>query len=200
LSRRHGEDHVLAGQARQVGRIEGAAVLGSPEAGRLAPRGVIVAQGPRAAMAQQALTEARLGPERLTQAYRARSLASGGVRLVFGSGPAVRVPQPFADLAAAMIRQGDDGQPFGGWQAQERVTFEQALAASTSNGAYAAFADGRFGRIAVGQRADFLIVDRDPLLATPEELRATRVLQTWINGQLVFRAEEAPPAPAAAGR
>ena len=45
-------------------------------------------------------------------------------------------------------------------------------------------------RIATGQRADFLIIDRDPLLATPDELRATRVLQTWIGGQLAYKAAE----------
>ena len=34
-------------------------------------------------------------------------------------------------LAAAVSRSGPDGEPFGGWQPQERVSREEALAAYT---------------------------------------------------------------------
>ncbi len=66
---------------------------------------------------------------------------------------------------------------------------EAALAAFTKDAAFAGFAEGRFGQLVVGERADFVLVDRDPLLATPEELRETRVLQTWIGGRQVYKAE-----------
>ena len=98
-----------------------------------------------------------------------------------------------AGLAAAITRQGPDGQPFGGWQAQERLTREEALAAYTMNGAYAGFAEGRFGRLVRGERADFLLVDQDPLLATPSDLRATKVRQVWINGRLAWDAAAVKP-------
>ena len=88
-----------------------------------------------------------------------------------------------------MTRQGPDGQPFGGWQPQERVTREEALAAYTVNGAYAGFAEGRFGRLVRGERADFLLVDRDPLLASSSDLAATKVQQAWVNGRLVWEAK-----------
>ncbi len=81
------------------------------------------------------------------------------------------------------------GEPFGGWRPQETVSREAALAAFTSDGAYAGFAEGRFGRLIVGERADFLIVDRDPTLAGPADIRATKVLETWVGGKLVYRAE-----------
>ena len=107
-----------------------------------------------------------------------------GVRL--GSDAPVELPDPWAGLAAATTRQGPDGQPFGGWQAQEKITREAALAAYTVDAAFAGFAEGRFGRLIKGERADFLLVDRDPLLASPSELRATKVLQTWVGGRLVY--------------
>ena len=37
-----------------------------------------------------------------------------------------------------------------------------------------------------GLRADFVVIDRDPLLVAPQDLRATRVLQTWVGGERVF--------------
>lgn len=87
------------------------------------------------------------------------------LRPVFGHGPATTLPAPFAGLTA------------GG---------ESSLASLTASGAFAAYAEGRFGRLIAGERADFILVDRDPLTATPEEIRATRVLQTWINGAKIY--------------
>jgi predicted amidohydrolase YtcJ len=66
------------------------------------------------------------------------------------------------------------------------VTREQAFAAFTSGAPRAGFAEKRFGRLVPGERADFVLVDRDPLLASPDELRATKVSETWIGGQRVF--------------
>ena len=52
-----------------------------------------------------------------------------------------------------------------------------------SNAAFASFAENKVGRLAPGLWADFILVDRDPLLVTPSELRATKVLETWIAGR-----------------
>ena len=86
-----------------------------------------------------------------------------------------------------ITRQGPDGQPFGGWQPQERLTREAALAAYTAGAAFAGYAEGRFGTLAKGERADFLLVDRDPLLASPQDLRETKILQVWSGGRLVWK-------------
>jgi predicted amidohydrolase YtcJ len=94
-------------------------------------------------------------------------------------------------MAAAISRTDAAGQPFGGWQPQEAISREAALAAYTATAAYAGFADGRFGRLAAGERADFLILDRDPLLANPQDMRSIRVLETWIGGAQVYAAGEA---------
>jgi predicted amidohydrolase YtcJ len=40
-----------------------------------------------------------------------------------------------------------------------------------------------------GYRADFVIVDTDPLQSTPQQLRATKVLETWIGGERVYVAK-----------
>ena len=133
------------------------------------------------------MAEARLGPNRLAGAYAWATLAASGARLAFGSDVPVEAADPWAGLAAAISRSGPDGQPFGGWQPQERVSRELALAAYTASGAYAGFAEGRFGRLVKGERADFLLVDRDPLLASPAEIRATQVLQVWVDGKLVYQ-------------
>jgi predicted amidohydrolase YtcJ len=122
-----------------------------------------------------------------------------GAHLAFGSDAPVEAPDPFAGLAAAISREDADGQPTGGWHPEETVTIQQALAAYTAGAAYAGFAEGRFGRLAVGEKADFVVLDIDPLEADAAKLRRIRVLETWIGGQRVYgvtaRAERAADAP-----
>ncbi len=167
-------------------RIEHAQIVDPADIPRFGKNGVIASMQPVHQTSDRTMTEARLGPNRLTGAYAWKSILAAGGKLAFGSGAPVELPDPFAGIAAATTRQGADGQPFGGWQPQERITREAALAAYTVDAAYAGFAEGRFGRLTKGQRADFLLVDRDPLLASASELRATKVLQTWVSGRLVF--------------
>ncbi len=170
-------------------RIEHAQVIDPVDIPRLGKLGVIASMQPVHQTSDRTMAEARLGPARLAGAYAWKSVQASGAKLVFGSDAPVELPDPFAGLAAAVTRQGPDGQPFGGWQPQERVTREEALAAYTVNGAYAGFAEGRFGRLVRGERADFLLVDRDPLLTAPSELRETKVLQAWVNGRLAWEAK-----------
>ena len=94
---------------------------------------------------------------------------------------------PFAGLAAAMTREDAEGQPFGGWRPEERVTREQALAGFTTGAAYAAFAEGKFGSLTPGHYADFILIDIDPLLASPRELRNAVVQETWVAGRPVYK-------------
>jgi len=170
-------------------RIEHAQHVDPADMARFSQFGVVASMQPAHQQSDRAMAEARLGPARLAGAYAWKSLASSGARLAFGSDAPVEPPEPFAGMAIAFTRSDAQGKPFGGWQPQERLSREAALAAYTTGGAWALFAEGRLGRIAPGFRGDFVLVDRDPLLATPEELRATKVLQTWVNGEMVWKAK-----------
>jgi predicted amidohydrolase YtcJ len=167
-------------------RIEHAQILDPADIPRFARLGVIASMQPVHQTSDRTMAEARLGPGRLQGAYAWRSLQATGAKLAFGSDTPVESPDPFAGLAAAITREDARGEPFGGWQAQERVSREAALAGFTTGAAYAAFAENKVGRLAPGLWADFILVDRDPLLVTPSELRATKVLETWIAGRKVY--------------
>lgn len=168
-------------------RIEHAQIVDPIDIPRFAKAGVIASMQPVHETSDRLMAEARLGPNRLRGAYAWASLAASGAKLAFGSDVPVEISDPWAGFAAAISRTGPDGQPFGGWQPQERVSRELALTAYTANAAWAGFAEGRFGRLQRGERADFLLIDRDPMLATPAEIRATQVMQVWIGGRLVHQ-------------
>lgn len=163
-------------------RIEHAQIIDPADIARMGQHGVIASMQPLHQTSDRLMAEARLGPDRLEGAYPWRSVLKVGGRLAFGSDSPVEPADPWAGMAAAISRTDASGEPFGGWFPQETVSREQAFAGFTSDAAYAGFAEGRFGRLIPGERADFLLVDRDPLLASPEDLRETTVRQVWIGG------------------
>jgi predicted amidohydrolase YtcJ len=167
-------------------RIEHAQVVDPADIARFGQHGIVASMQPQHQTSDRLMAEARLGPGRLTGAYAWRSIAATGAPLAFGSDAPVEVPDPFAGWAAAVTREDAGGQPFGGWQPQEAISRELALAAYTAGAAYTGFADGKFGELKAGQRADFLVLERDPLLVSGPELRDIRVLQTWIGGVKVY--------------
>ena len=171
-------------------RIEHAQIVDPADLPRFAQHGIVASMQPVHQTSDRLMAEARLGPDRLAGAYAWRSMLQNGVSLAFGSDSPVEAPQPFVGMAVAVSRQDANGEPPGGWQPQQTITREQALAAYTAGAAYAGFAEGRFGELKPGQRADFLFVDRDPLTATAEDLSRTLVLETWIGGQKVYPADK----------
>ncbi|MCR2834881.1 amidohydrolase [Parerythrobacter lacustris] len=170
-------------------RIEHAQVVDPADIAKFGEHGIIASMQPVHQTSDRLMAEQRLDEARLKGAYAWQSIRQTGSRLAFGSDAPVESANPFHGLAAAFSRTGPDGQPFGGWRPEEHVPREEALAAFSANGAYAAFAEGRFGRLVPGERADFLIVDRDIMLAPPGDLRDTQVRQTWVGGQLAFSNE-----------
>ena len=182
------EDMQATYQGDRRWRIEHAQIVDPADIPRFGKLGVIASMQPIHQVSDRTMAEARLGPGRLAGAYAWKSLAAGGARLAFGSDAPVELPDPFAGMAAALTREDAAGQPFGGWQPQERIDRAAALAGYTSGAAWAGFAERKFGRLAPGLRADFVLIDVDPLLAAPSALRNAQVLETWIGGEKVFEA------------
>ena len=170
-------------------RIEHAQIVDPAEIAAFGQHGIIASMQPVHQTSDRTMAEARLDEPRLEGAYAWRSVLNAGSRLAFGSDAPVELPDPFAGIATAISRTGPDGRPFGGWRVQEAVSREQALAGFTSDGAYAGFAEGRFGRLVAGERADFVFIDRDLMLSSPRDIRETKVLATWVNGIEVYSAE-----------
>ncbi|MBX7535596.1 amidohydrolase [Qipengyuania sp. GH1] len=170
-------------------RIEHAQIVDPADLPKFANHGIIASMQPVHQTSDMYMAEARLGEERLGGAYAWNTILGLGGTLAFGSDAPVESADPFAGFAAAITRTNAAGEPFGGWRASERVSREQSFAAFTADAAYAGFAEGRFGRLLPGEHADFVLVDTDPLMASPDEIRQTQVFETWIGGQKVYDAD-----------
>ncbi len=167
-------------------RIEHAQIVEPSDIARFGEHGIIASMQPVHQTSDMMMAEARLGEDRLGGAYAWRSILQAGGHLAFGTDAPVEPVDPLAGISVAVSRTNAEGEPFGGWRPDETITREQALAAYTAGAAYAGFAEGRFGRLAEGERADFVILSADPLMANAAEIREIEVLETWIAGQRVY--------------
>jgi predicted amidohydrolase YtcJ len=168
-------------------RIEHVQIVDPADIARFAQLKVIASMQPVHQPSDRLMAEARLGPDRLKGAYAWRSMEKAGVRLAFGSDVPVESANPFPGIAAAISRTDAKGEPFGGWHPEEVVSREAALDGFTRSAAFAGFAEDRLGTLMPGMRADFLILDADPTLASPDEIRRMTPLETWIGGLRYYK-------------
>ncbi len=167
-------DELLADGARPVDlRVEHASILDRELVSRFAGSGVTASVQPAFMASEAGWLQKRLGAERLAHAYPLASLSSAGVPLAGGSDCPVEPPHPLWGMAAARDRAGLAPQ-------QESLSGALALALFTDG---AARALGEPEPLAVGSPADFVVLDCDPVEASPPELREARVLATWIDGE-----------------
>lgn len=177
-------------------RIEHAQIVDPNDLKSFGKYGTIASMQPTHQTGDRTMAEARLGPNRLNGAYAWKSVLDNGGKLAFGSDFPVEKPDPWAGWATAFTRQDANGRPPGGWHPEEAVTREQAWWAFTGGAAYAGFAEKNFGNLAPGQKADFIVVDRDPLSVDAMGLRNIKVEQTWVGGEKVFDRAKGVKAPA----
>ncbi len=124
-----------------------------------------------------------LGPGRARFLSPLASAHARGVRYSNHSDYAVTPLDPAMILWTAVNRLTRSGVVVG---PDERVPVERALAALTIDASWIYREEDDKGSLAVGKRADFAILDRDPLATDPQRLRELRVVATVKDGKLVW--------------
>ncbi|MGR4874982.1 amidohydrolase [Pseudoxanthomonas sp. LARHCG66] len=179
---------VLGGTAKtdRRWRIEHAQVVAPEEFPRFAELGVIASMQPTHATSDMPWAQDRLGPVRIAGAYAWQRMQANGVKLALGSDFPVESVDPRRGLHAAVTRQDAHGHPAGGWRAAERLSAAEALRGFTADAAWAAHDERDVGRLAPGFRADFVVLDEDPLAVPGEQLDDLHVRSTWVDGKPVY--------------
>ncbi len=155
-------------------RMEHASMLSDDDLARMADLGVTASIQPAFVPSDGPWLAARLGPKRGASTYPFATMARNGIRLAGGSDAPVESPDPLVGIAAARDR--------GGFTPEEALTAEQAFSLFTDD---AADALGEQVPLSPDSPADFVVLDVDPVEATPDDLRRANVLSTWLEGELV---------------
>jgi predicted amidohydrolase YtcJ len=128
--------------------------------------------------------DAVLGPERAARISPARSALARALPFTIHNDAPVVPPDAIRLLWAAVNRTTRSGALLG---PEQRIGTLDALRALTANGAYQIFEERLKGTLAVGKRADLVILSRDPLQLGPEQLLELGVVETFSHGRSVFR-------------
>jgi predicted amidohydrolase YtcJ len=116
--------------------------------------------------------------------YPARSILDNGGIISGASDWPVSTANVFRAIYQAETRSG----PEGVLDPSQEMPREAMFYAYTRNSARAMNMDS-IGTIARGKRADLVLLDRDVLTVSPEEMRDTKVVWTMVAGKMVYRAK-----------
>jgi predicted amidohydrolase YtcJ len=116
--------------------------------------------------------------------YPARSILNSGGIISGASDWPVSSANVFWGIYQAETRKGSEGV----LDASQDMPREAMFHAYTRNSARAMNLLEKVGSIAPGKRADLIVLDRDVLTVSPEEMRETKVLWTMVGGKVVYQA------------
>ncbi len=128
----------------------------------------------------------RLGARRSVQMNALRTIDRSGAMLCGGSDAPVCALDARMGIAAALSHHREN----------ERLDVHSAVAMYTINAAHLAYAEHDTGNCEPGLAADLVVLDRDPFndatscdaSSCASNLSGARVLQTWIDGSIVYDA------------
>ncbi len=116
-----------------------------------------------------------IGPEKADHLVPIKSLHDAGARLTLSSDWSVSPFNPFIGLQNAVTR------------APQNLALADAIAAYTLNAAYVLRQENKVGSLEVGKEADLVVLNQNLFTISPSQIKQTRVLQTLLAGQEVYR-------------
>ena len=168
-------------------RIEHAQHLDLEDIPRFAELGVIAAMQAIHMSSDRPWAINRLGEKRIVDgAYVWQKLLQSGAKVINGTDAPVEPISALASFYSSVSRKTLSGTPENGYEADQRMTRQQALVSYTLDAAYGAFEEDIKGSIEVGKLADFSIFDKDIMTVDEKEILNTNVAMTIVGGQVMF--------------
>ena len=178
---------VLKGKNDRRWRIEHSQVIDPADFRIFGENNIIPSVQPTHATSDMNWAVQRLGKTRIKTAYAYQQLLQQNGWLPLGTDFPVENINPFYTFYAAVERKDLKGLPENGFQKENALTREQAIRGMTIWAAKANFEEKEKGSLEPGKFADFVILDQDLMKVKGSELPKVKVLQTYINGENVYK-------------
>ena len=167
-------------------RIEHAQVVNENDFHYFGDYSIIPSVQPTHATSDMYWATDRVGEKRMVNTYAYKKLLQTNNWLPLGTDFPVEYIEPIKTFYAAAIRQDSKGFPAGGFQMENALTRKEAIMGMTFWAAKAAFEEKEKGSLEVGKFADFVMLDTDLMTCDASKILSTKILSTWINGEVVF--------------
>ncbi|MGQ9615301.1 MAG: amidohydrolase [Spirochaetota bacterium] len=118
--------------------------------------------------------------------HRLKSLYESGASLAIASDAPAGSVDPFRGIYAAVERRDFDEGPELRFFPKEKLSLDDAVYAYTMGGARAVGVEDKLGSIESGKYADFIHISRDIFREGISALKEVEVLQTWVDGEVVY--------------
>lgn len=112
----------------------------------------------------------------------AKTLSDNGIIYTIHQDTPVNKPDMLELVWCSVKRETKEGKIFE----KERISVYEALKAITINAAYQYFEEDIKGSIKKGKIADFVILDKNPLLVDVDELKEIKVLNTIKYNKIIY--------------
>lgn len=130
----------------------------------------------------------RVGEELSKTSYAWKTMKDKGINVSFGTDAPVEPFDTMPNIYSAVTRKNITGDEEKTYLEKEKMSMEDAIYAYTYESAYASGEEEIKGTISPGKLADFIVLDKDLFnLENDKEILDTKVLETYVGGQLVFR-------------
>jgi len=166
-------------------RVEHAQVVSEEDREYFKNYGIIPSVQPVHATSDAPWAGKRLGNERLKNAYSYKSLMNQLGILALGTDFPVERISPIENFYAAVFRKNRFGEPVNGFLPSEALSRQEALRGLTIWAAIASFEENRKGSLEVGKQADFIILNRDIMKSSEEDLLKAEIIDTYVSGKRV---------------
>jgi len=174
-----------AGRKDMRWRVEHAQHIAAADIPRFGALGVIPSMQGIHCTSDAPYVLARLGEERAAEgAYVWRKLMAGGATIANGTDAPVEAVDPLPGYHALVARRQKNGEVFYAGQALSR---DEALAAYTLNGAFAAFEEKSKGSLTPGKYADITVLSADITQVPEGDIEKAEVLYTIVGGKVLYK-------------
>ena len=128
----------------------------------------------------------RVGSKRIKGAYAYKALLEKSKVIGLGTDFPVEKVNPFHTFYASISRKDLNDYPEKGFEFENALSREETLKGMTIWAAYLNFEEKEKGSIEKGKFADFIIIDRDIMKVETNKTPNTKVLKTYLSGELVY--------------
>ncbi len=178
----------LSGETDRRWRVEHAQII-SPEGFDYYSDNILPSVQPTHATSDMYWAEDRMGSERIKGAYAYKTLLDKAGSIALGTDFPVEKVNPMYTFYSAVARKDLEHFPEGGFQMQDALSREETLKGMTIWAAHSNFEENEKGSIEVGKFADFIVLDKDIMKVDEKEIPEIKVLRTFVNGELVYKAK-----------